>query len=132
MNKKIYCGLLREYQKLVGQKQFNEYLCDRSRLDEVRKTLLLETHKFEGRILEKITRARRHGVSAQYLSYLDEKYKRIAVLREKIFAESRIVDADYESTFCEQEIIAGFTLPEFLIAVLIGGVVGLIYWLFNR
>lgn len=136
MNRKTYYKLLEEYQDLISRKHFNPYLCERSRLDELKKRFGNEPGKFlRVRAIDAEEHAKHFMLGSSALLWVESEVgelERLVSLAEKIESEVSVEKADYEGTYYEAKFIAGLTLPQFLIVLLVSVAIYLIYWFLNH
>lgn len=131
MNKETYYNLLKEYQTIISQKQFNPYLCDRKKLEEVK---------------EKVIRQLRKNIINVAMNIVDEqkgrmpkdpnretKLQRMKNLMAKIENEEPITETDYTETYYIATFLFGLTLHQFLIVGAISAAIAIaITFLYNH
>ena len=134
MNAKAYYQAIDEYQRLISQKQFNDYFLDKERLSEVKGTLdrtlknLIRNTAVE--LVEFERKAKKRGIkldSSVKHQQLEERLNHFKILREKILSEEPLEEKDYETTYREPKFIAGLTFPQTCFCVLAGIVFYLAY-----
>lgn len=130
MKKENYYNLLKEYQTLTSQKQFNQYLCNRTKLDEIKEALIRQLRKFivhiAAEMIEKEKRAARAGYHT-YQSPLSTKFERLKNLYSKIEKEEPITEADYADTYHKPVFLCGLTFPQFLLVAFISIAITFLY-----
>lgn len=130
MKKETYYNLLKDYQALIIQKQFNPYLCNTKKLHETKNALITPLKHFilqtTADCIDEQKRYSRAGF-APTGSKREEKRERLISLMTKIKNEDSITEVDYAETYCEEIFAFGLTFPRFLIIVLIVTVLTILY-----
>ena len=119
MKGKAYYQAIEEYQRLISQKQFNEYFLDRKRLDEVKGSLERAVKYLIAYVnvdlIDSERKAKKAGVRPDLSSkheFLERQREHLFVLLDKIALEEPLDEQDYENTFLKPKFIAGLTLPQ--------------------
>lgn len=133
MKKETYYNLFKEYQALISQKQFNQFLCNRTKLDEVKQTLIPQLKKIMIQTAAEIVDTEKQAMRAgcrTYHSPLHDKLERLKNLYSKIEKEEPITEADYTDTFHKSIFLFGLTFPQFLLVTIISITATVLYKLF--
>lgn len=122
MNAKKYYVLLEEYNKLISQKEFNEHLCNKGRLQEVERTLVSNMKASLNHILADYIEERKYGIVS---SRLEMKYNQIANLISKVEKEDILAVSDYEDTYYKPRFIFGLTIQQTLVLFVVAVIISL-------
>ena len=96
MKKDEYYSLLREYQQIISQREYNPHFYDSRRLREITEKLSNELHRMERELQIDITERERRDMST--LS-LEKSRDQVCKLMSLINNEQAIEEKDFQDTF---------------------------------
>jgi hypothetical protein len=125
MKEHEYYGLIRDYNQMVRQKEFNIHSCNRSRMNKTKRALVGHLNKSINAVTKDLLAIEKRSAKTTGDSggvMLVAQRDSLMAIKEKIEAEVSIASAEFEQTYCETK--SSF-VPAAVVAVMIAGFIWL-------